>query len=158
MALLGAETSTFLTGGRALLVGSVADDGTPWAGRGWGLDLVDTDRGLIRLLCSAADLSPDSARAGAAVAVTATSIRTLRSLQLKGRVTGVGPTGHGDDELHRRYCEQMFSDIRDTDGTPPEVVARLVPRDLLAVAVQVDEVFDQTPGPGAGAPVAGATP
>jgi hypothetical protein len=39
-------------------------------------------------------------------------------------------------------------------GTAEETVARLIPSDVVACEMTVEQVFDQTPGPGAGARVA----
>jgi hypothetical protein len=39
------------------------------------------------------------------------------------------------------------------DGTERRLLERLVPSDYTAWTVAIDEVYDQTPGPGAGAPL-----
>jgi hypothetical protein len=151
--LFGSGASEFLDRQRALLVGFVAPDGSPHAARGWGLELQDATAGVVRLLVAARDVDAAGAAPGARLAVTATDVLSLRSLQLKGAVVDIGPTRPGDDDLHRRYCDRMFADIEATDGTPRRVLARLVPTGLVSCTVRVDQVYDQTPGPGAGAAV-----
>jgi hypothetical protein len=44
----------------------------------------------------------------------------------------------------------FFQDIRDTDGSRPELLERFVPSGYVACTVDVLERFDQTPGPSAG--------
>jgi hypothetical protein len=41
-----------------------------------------------------------------------------------------------------------------TDGTDRRLLERLVPLDFVACDVMIDELYDQTPGPGAGSAVA----
>lgn len=147
------EITAFLESGCALIVGTVAADGEPHVGRGWGLDVIasgDTPR--LRLLLDADDTSSiEHAAEGGAIAVTATSVRTLRSVQLKGRSLGLEVAGPGDDDRAQRYIDQFFADVTDTDGTDAALLERFVPSGYVACTVEVRERFDQTPGPGAGA-------
>jgi hypothetical protein len=152
-----AEQTTFLESGCSLILGTVLPDGEPHAGRGWGLDIQpDTDQ--VRLLLDAED-SPTVARAaaGGAIAITAADVRTLRSMQLKGRVLSVEVASPEDAARAVRFCEEFFTDIAETDGTPRERTERLVPVGYMACTVAVGHVFDQTPGPGAGALLSGPT-
>jgi hypothetical protein len=143
-------TKTFLEAGSALIIGTVGPDGAPFAGRGWGLDVLDGDR--VRLLLDASDEGTiANVAAGRAIAVTAADVRTLRSMQLKGRALGLDETTAADRERWDRYREEFFTDILETDGTPRELTDRFAPDDVVACTIEVDELFDQTPGPGAGA-------
>lgn len=147
------ETTTFLESGCSLIVGTVAVDGEPHAGRGWGLDVASAgDEPQVRLLLDVDDArTVEHAAAGGAIAITATSVRTLRSVQLKGRTLALEVATPDDAERAQRYIDQFFTDIRETDGTDAAVTSRLVPIGYVACAVEVHERFDQTPGPGAGA-------
>ncbi|HEX6418272.1 MAG TPA: hypothetical protein VFZ77_07240 [Acidimicrobiales bacterium] len=154
--MVAADTAELLEGGSALIVGVVAPGGEPVATRGWGLTLVPGGTLRARLL-----LADDDAEAlghlgaGARVAITAADVPTLRSVQIKGRSRGLQPAT-GDDRVRAAgYVEAFFGDIVANDGTPRAVLDRVVPRGYVACDVVVDEVFDQTPGPGAGAPLAG---
>ena len=49
------------------------------------------------------------------------------------------------------YCDAFFGDIVDTDGIDRAVVERMTPLGYVACTVAVEQLFDQTPGPGAGA-------
>lgn len=153
------ETVTLLQGGSALIVGAVAVDGAPYAARGWGLDVVGEAPCRVRLLVDAADdRLVELLGRGRPVAVTAADVVSLRSVQLKGTSQGVEPS---DDPADRdrlgRYVDAFYADIEATDGTSRAVLDRLTPDDVLAVGIEVADVFDQTPGPGAGRAV-GSTP
>jgi hypothetical protein len=149
------ETAAFVEGGSALIIGTVASDGMPHAGRAWGADVLDGER--LRLLLDADDtVTIDNVARGGNIAVTATSVRTFRSIQIKGRVLGLQPSTHGDGERVGRYCNAFFGDIVEMDGTARTLLERLVPSQVVVCEMAVAELFDQTPGPGAGAPIPAA--
>jgi hypothetical protein len=149
-----AETARFLSDKAALIVGVVGVDGRPYAARGWGLTIVDRVGGASRLLVDADDLPRLVHLAeGGAIAVTGSDVLTLRSSQLKGRVEGFDdPTAA--DEVHAvRYREGYFGDIEAADHFPRHTLERHRPDRVAVCRLVVDEVFDQTPGPHAGARV-----
>ncbi len=154
------ETLAFLHSGCALIVGTVDDDGVPHAGRAWGLEVRDPGPpGRLRLLLDSEDLvTVAHTAAGGAIAITATSVRTFRSLQMKGHATGVEPACEADLARAARYCDAFFTDIEEADRTPRGIVESMRPLGYVACTAEVGEVFDQTPGPRAGAsiPRAGA--
>ena len=142
----------FLERGGAIIVGSVSPDGVPHAQRGWGCSV--TGPTTIRLLLDRSDpVLGEHLDARARLAVTSADVRTLRSVQLKGRVTGVEEPG--DEDLCRcdAHNEELFSDIEQTDHFPRVLTARMVPPSYLVATIEVEELYDQTPGPGAGAQV-----
>lgn len=150
--MLSAEDRAFLETGCALIIGTVAIDGAPFASRGWGLDVLDDGR--IRLLVDGDDEGTlANAAATGAIAITAADVRTLHSTQLKGTVVAIDDGSDADAARARRYCDQFFLDIHETDGTAYEVLERMVPTRYAVCTCRVDEWFDQTPGPGAGSPV-----
>jgi hypothetical protein len=152
------ERTAFLEGGCALILATVLPDGEPHAGRAWGLTVLPDD-GHVRVLLAAEDLATvDRASGGGAMAITAASVRTLRALQLKGRVASTEAAGPDDDARADRYCEAFFGDIMDTDRIDVAVLERMRPLGYVACTVEVEHLFDQTPGPGAGAPLPGPTP
>ena len=137
---------------------TVGPDGAPRAGRGWGLTLTATSTSPVRILIDAddaetlANLGRDGDHGGR-IAITGADVRTLRSFQLKGRVTALEPGGEEDHDKADRYCDDFFTDIEVTDGTPRVLTERLRPARYVACTVDVEEAFDQTPGPQAGSPV-----
>ncbi len=139
----------FLESGCALIVGLVTPDGEPLATRAWGLRVLPGRR--VRVLVAA-----DEARVvvevapGRPLALTATSVRTFRSLQLKGRVAAVEEPGEDDAVVAAAYLDAFLGDVEEIDGMPRGRVARMSATRLLAAVVDVDAAFDQTPGPAAG--------
>jgi hypothetical protein len=153
--VIGAETAAFLQSGCALVVGTVAVDGEPRASRGWGLTLLPGDgpeQLVVRLLLDGTDpLVRDNLAATGAIAVTAGNVRTLRSTQLKGRIVSFDDASATDLERAGRYVDAFVSDIVAVDRTPRQLIERMVPASFVGCTIAVTELYDQSPGPGAGA-------
>jgi hypothetical protein len=146
MSIIGAGTS--------LIVGTVGEDGEPRATRAFALVIDDPASPLARIVMSADDPVAVGQLASGSIALTAAHVRTLRSMQLKGRVTLVEPATPRDVEILIEHTEQFFLAVRETDGHPTSLVRRMLPIEMVAVEFEVDEIFDQSPGPDAGQRVA----
>ena len=149
--VLDADLVEFLESGCSTIVGLVTADGEPYAPRGWAIEVLPPNR--LRLLVgagamAAAGRGPDDTFA---IAVTGADVRTLRSVQLKGTAHGLEPPTAADLDRSQRFCDAFFADVEAVDAVPPALMERLVPSDLLACTVDVAELYDQTPGPAAGA-------
>ena len=139
----------------ALIVGTVGPDGAPWAARGWGLDVLEGGA-RVRLLLPADDVVLlGHLASGAPVAITAADVETLQAVQLKGRADGLAAATDDDRARSRRYTDGYHGAVLEVDDVPVELMERQVPVDLVRCEVAVDGVFDQTPGPGAGAAITG---
>lgn len=151
VAVLDRTTIEFLSGGCALIVGTVSGDGVPIATRAWGCSVLPGDDATVRLLLASDDTTTlEHVAPGGRIAITAADVRTLRSLQLKGRAVRVEPVTDADGQRAHAYVDAFFTDIEETDGSPRSVLERLVPVGYVACIVAVEELFDQTPGPRAG--------
>jgi len=154
--VIEAEVAEQLESPSSLLVGTVAADGMPDATRGWGVEVLGPDR--LRVL-----LSTEAARTlavvadGGRLALTTTHFFTLVSWQLKGRALSVGEATAADRIRHDAFCAGCVRTIHEGDGSPEEIIWRMVPPGIVACEMVVEQVFDQTPGPGAGARVAPET-
>ncbi len=137
----------------SLLVGTVGSDGVPEATRGWGVEVVGPDR-LRVLLSSSAERTLSHLADGGRVALTTTNFVTLVSWQLKGRAGVIAEASPADRIRHDAFCAGCVRIIHETDGTPEDVIWRLAPQGIVACDVVVEQVFDQTPGPAAGARIA----
>jgi hypothetical protein len=137
----------------SLLVGTVSSDGVPEATRGWGLAVLGPDRVRVLLSTSAARTIANI-EDGGRVAVTGTHFYTLVSWQLKGRSVGMEPPAAADRIRYDAFCAGCVRMVHEGDGTPEEIIWRLVPPDIVAFDMVVEQVFDQTPGPEAGTRVA----
>lgn len=140
-----------LEGGCSLVVATVGHGGRPHASRGWGVTVLDGDRARIRLLLDADDAALEAnLRGGSRLAVNGTDVRTLDSVQTKGRVVSLEEADAVDRRRMRRHCDLFWGAVEEVDGFPREMTAHLIPRRLLACVAELDEWYDQTPGPNAG--------
>jgi len=150
--LLAPETIAFLESGCGVVVGTVGPDGAPHASRGWGLTVVSVDPIEVRLLLDADDtVAAEYLAATGAVSVTGGDIHTLRALQFKGEASPVEPATDDDRERAERFTDEFFGNINDVDGTPLELLNGLRVHDYVVCTVRVAELYDQSPGPSAGA-------
>lgn len=147
-----AEVAQFLDSGAAMLGASADDAGRPEAFRVWGARACGDRR--VRILAST-DACDTFQRVGAGtlVALLVTDISTFRSLQLKGRATSSPLPPDPDDMVRFRRYDEQFGDALEAIGHPRQLGTSLRPLAIFTVELDVDRFFDQTPGPGAGAPV-----
>jgi hypothetical protein len=87
------------------------------------------------------------------IAVSFGDQTTFRAVQIKGRSLAVGEP---DRAALERASEQfaLFAAKAATLGVPPHLAQVLFTTDLVTITLVADEIFDQTPGPGAGKKVA----
>jgi hypothetical protein len=146
----------FLERGCAMVVGTVAGDGAPHAQRAFGCSVVDAT--TVRVLLDSTDrVLREHLETTRAIAITSADVRTLRSVQMKGHVLEVQQPTVDDVARCEAHNDELFRDIEETDHFPREYPERMVPPGYLVVVVAVEDLYDQTPGPGAGARV-GAGP
>jgi hypothetical protein len=145
-----------LESGCGLAVGFVTASGLPFGTRGWGLTVLDNAT-RARLLLRAEEVDrlgyPSTDEIRTMVAVTGCSVLTLRATQIKGPISFVEPANDDDKRKMAEYCNAFFDDIAKVDAIPRHMMERLVPPTIVACVFEVVEVYDQTPGPNAGAPV-----
>ncbi len=150
--MVDVELACFAAAGRALIVGAVESDGAPYATRGWGF-VLDPDTTPVVVIDADDQRGREALRPGRPIAVTAADVRTLRSIQFKGQVESVHDTSETDGAVVAHYLHEFYTAIVESDGVPIDTLQRLTPTRYLRCRFRCDELFDQTPGPGAGAPV-----
>lgn len=146
----GSGLMTMIETGAGLVVGTVGADGEPRATRAWGLTVVDPDARRVRLVMSADDPVTVENLAGGVISVTGADVRTFRSVQVKGTIVAVEPPTADDVTLARDQSDRFLTAIEETDGDPAELMRRILPHEMIAVELVVAEMYDQSPGPGAG--------
>jgi hypothetical protein len=87
------------------------------------------------------------------IAVGASRPTTHQTFQLKGRAVRVAPGGD-DARAIIDGCFEAFTQEALQVGMPRRLLDRVVRWPVVEVEVEVEDVFDQTPGPGAGGRVA----
>lgn len=147
--LINAELAQFIRGPVSAMLGTADAMAVPDATRIAGVAALDGRR-LRVLISPEARTARANALTGARAAVLVTDIVTYRSLQWKGRVVSAGEERTpGDLALLHRHVE-TFCEASPRVGMPGEFVPRLFPLDVVPLVIEVDALYDQTPGPGAG--------
>jgi hypothetical protein len=144
------ELAELLETGVAMLGASADVNRAPEAFRVWGASITGDGR-LRALISSDAGRSLAALRDGAPLAISFTDITSFASVQVKGPVVGAAePPGPADLWRLQQYTT-VFNDALGQVGHPPALGERLRPMAVFAVTMDVEELYDQTPGPGAGA-------
>jgi hypothetical protein len=148
--VFSADVRSILAAGTSLIVGTVGPDGEPRATRAFALTIVDPEADVVRLVLSADDPVVVGHLDTGVIAVTAADVRTLRSVQLKGRIVAVEPTTADDEAVVADHSGRFFQAIHETDGHDLSAIRQMLPIETVSVEIRVEELFDQTPGPDAG--------
>lgn len=136
--------------GASMIVGTRDREMRPECARGLGAR-VSEDRTRVTVLLNGAlseRMRADLADNGR-IAVGFSRVHDHRTIQIKGRALDVREGDEGDVAAAERYVI-AFSEQVALAGLPRSVVRRVALTPCLVVELEVDEVFDQTPGPGAG--------
>jgi hypothetical protein len=153
--VIDAEAAALFESGVSLIVGTVDAQGMPAANRAWSAKVLDDGARLRISVSDDSDTLVANLAATGRLAVTFTEIEELTSYQVKGRVSSErGPESSADRARREAYITAFAENVNRVDGTPLAVIDRLMPRSFLVFEMDVDEVFDQTPGPAAGRQVA----
>jgi hypothetical protein len=152
---LDAELATFLASPVMIITGTRGKDNRPEIGRAVGAR-VDGPAGRIRLILSAWQWprTVDNLRAGGPLAVTFARPSDYVSYQVKGRAT-LFPADAHDLALSDRYVSDILDALTALGLDRWLATPWLTNRDAVAVGIDVDAVFVQTPGPTAGRQLAG---
>jgi len=140
-----------MAGGISVIVGTADVDGIPTCCRAIAISTKD-DFDTVTVYVPAATAQETIANVATTrrVAISCTDPLSHGSLQIKGLTRGVRLAAPEEEEfVHRRLHE--FADVLDILGQPRRVTQRVVHWPAFAIDVSVEQVFDQTPGPKAGA-------
>ncbi|MGH8992178.1 MAG: hypothetical protein ACRDZ7_11760 [Acidimicrobiia bacterium] len=145
----GVDLAAFIESGVGMVGASAGDDVVPEAFRVWGVSW-DPDGNLRALISSDATRTLATVKPGAWLSLTFVDM-AMRSVQVKGRaVSGPELPGRADVEVMRRYRMELIAAFK-TRGVPLLLIDAIRPLAAFAVTVAVEELYDQTPGPKAGA-------
>ena len=137
-------------GGTSVLVGSADANAVPACCRGIA---VSTDRTLARATIYVPVATSRDVIANAAttkkLAVMITRVVEHVGVQLKGSVEAIRMAADDEEAFVRRRLNE-FADVLDEIGFPRRLFRSVTHWPAFAIEVNVDEVFDQTPGPRAG--------
>ena len=143
--VLDDELVRFLEGGCALIVCTLDSEGEPYASRAWGLTVISAEAPVRVRLLATPDVLPSDR-----IAITGTDVPTLHSIQLKGSVVASEPGNEADGMKSVAYTDAFYSDVQASDHVPRDLLNRMTPTEFVALTVEVEELYNQTPGPRAG--------
>lgn len=147
----GEDVVAMIDAGVSLVVGTVSVDGEPRAHRAWAAWVLDAESNRIRFVMSGDDPDLVDHLGSGAVSLTSADVVTYQSAQFKGRTVVVEPPTVADLDLAAQHSEAFFDAINRTDGNPLDLLRRMLPHKMISVEMIVEDAFDQTPGPHAGA-------
>lgn len=155
---IGDELRTFLESGVSVIVGTRDSGRVPEITRAWG-PAVSEDRHHIRLCVPLATSRKtlENLEENGQIAVAFSLPTTYKTIQLKGRCIEAAEPAEADLAAIERHRE-AFGVLNETIGVPRQWVEVFWRHELetlptlVAIRFLVEEIFDQTPGPGAGSP------
>jgi hypothetical protein len=149
MASISPELAEFLQSGIGVLVGSRDARMLPEVARAFGARVETGGRELTLFLpVATAERTLVNARENGRLAVCFSAI-DHRSYQVKGRLKGVRDANENDRRSIERY-RAALAQMYGTVGMPPRLTYRISHWPAHAVRMEVESIFIQTPGPGAG--------
>ena len=148
--MIDSQAAALLEADSSLIVGSVDAAGMPYANRAWSVRVCDNGTRLRIVVSDDSDVLCENIRTTGRVAITATNILSLESVQVKGMASNLGPETDDDRAQREHHMEVFTTAVQQTGGTRDELLTRVLPVSFVAFDLDVHEVFDQTPGPKAG--------
>jgi len=148
--VLTAELVEYMESGVSLLVGSRDAALRPASARGFGV-AVDAASGTatVFLAMAGSEVTLSNLRNNAQIALTLSRPLDHRSLQVKGHVLDIGETSEAQRRIQDRYFS-LFCEGLVLSGHQEKLLRRIRYYPSHAVRFQIESMFDQTPGPGAG--------
>lgn len=150
--ILSEDIAAFCQSGISIIVAARGRDGEPIAGLALGCTIDAAGSVRILLQRSANEALLDAFKTGSRIAATFSRPADHRSIQLKGSNAALLGTGAGDETVLAAQCAGMSSELVDAGYSPAFAAgycAFAFP-DIVVVAFDPEQIFVQTPGPGAG--------
>ena len=145
----GPDLARFLRLGVAAMVGTAGPDGWAECARAWGLIPQPDERTLTVFIPAAhAGRTLANLETNRRVAVTCSLPTTYEAYQLKGHLLGTRDGREADRPIVEMYREAFLSETAAIGFTEEFRHAQYWP--VVALVVGIEQVFLQTPGPGAG--------
>jgi len=149
---IDAALKEFLESGVAVQVGTASAEGKPHAVNGWGPRI--NAGGTVSVFIEAKRASRPLANLATnpKVAVIFGDPITYRSIQLKGRWRSTALPSEEDQQWVTRH-RNLFHSTTALVGDNPNSIRNLWMDDVMRIDFEVEQAFDQTPGPEAGRPL-----
>lgn len=149
--MLAPEVAAFIEGQMMILVATRDEGHRPMIGRGSGARY-DRASGLMHVLVSQSQwpLAVAEALPGRPIATTFVQPDNYRSFQIKGLITGSGAADGAATAWGRHYVEAQLALMTRLGVTRLQLSSTLSDWDLWHITFRPSDIFEQTPGPGAG--------
>lgn len=152
--MIGRELQEFLEAGVSVLVGTRDRRQVPEAARGFGLRVAAEGRELAVFVPDAwSARTIANLRDNGRIAVAAARPEDHKQVQIKGAAVEIRAAREDERAALERYRELLAHDFGEI-GYPPRVLHRLNAWPAHVVLLRVEALFEQTPGPRAGTPLA----
>jgi hypothetical protein len=136
--------------GVSVVVGTRNASLLPECTRAWGIR-VGADRASVTIFLAEtiSRKTLENLRDNGTMAISCARPTDHMACQLKGCLRTIRPITPDDHEASRRWHRDFLEELR-AIGVPPELGQAWIAEPTLAVEMNVTDVFQQTPGPGAG--------
>jgi len=136
--------------GVSVMVGTRDASLMPECTRAWGIR-VGAKRGTVTIFLSKtiAGKTLENLDDNGNIAVTCTRPTDHITCQLKGQVRNIKAVTNADRDVSRKWHREFMAELK-AIGVPSALSEAWITEPAVAVEIAVTEVFDQTPGPGAG--------
>ena len=153
MSLISAELAAFIEAGVSILVGSRDAGLAPECLRAIGARVEDAAELTVFLPAATARATVTNLLDNGRIAVCFSQIADHQTRQLKGRVVSIALADDASRATVDRYRRAIAQELAAV-GLPQHLTFRIHHWPCWAVRFRVDDLFDQTPGPDAGARLA----
>jgi hypothetical protein len=150
---IGEELAAFLRSGLAITVATRDGELQPDGAWGWAVEVEDGGREILLYLYEAAAAAMlRNLERHPEIAAVLDQPTSHRACQVKGRFLSARPALPAERATVERQVEAFRRDL-EAIGIPPRLSADWKVWPAVALRVEVQEVFEQTPGPGTGGPL-----
>jgi len=153
---LSGEIQEFALGGVVVVIGTRDSACVGEIARAWGVRVMPGGEAIeLCVFAQANRRTLDNLADNHRIAVTLMSPSTYRSVQLKGRAV-VTTASHRDLQRVEAHFDAFLQELASAGLSNP-LMRRLVdseretPPELAKIRIEIEQIFDQTPGPTAGA-------
>lgn len=148
--VLTAELVEYMESGVSLLVGTRNAARRPSSARAYGVEInAPSNTATVFIAAPGSQITLSNLRDNGQLALTFSRPIDHRSLQVKGRVLSITETDERQRGLQDRYFSRFAEGLVFT-GLQQSLLRRIRYFPSYAVHFQLESMFDQTPGPGAG--------
>lgn len=154
MVALSAELRAWLQPGLAGVIAVADDGGRPHTVRLWAVRALDDDRVEVYLQRAVAAPLLAIVGEGRRAAINLVEVASYRSRTIKGHLTPRhGPLDQALVDASIAAQDRAFASVGLPVGGAERMLSYAGSREMVALVMHADSVFDQSPRPGAGAPL-----